>query len=155
MAVLRGTPAGTKLPDGYQSLITLTNDTDIEFFEKTVQPPGADGGDSVDQTTMHNVTVVTKAAQTLIDFTDSPSTVAYDPIVLNSILAQININQLVTYLMPDGSTWDFFGYLQKFEPSPLVRGEQPEATVTIVVTNVDLTGAEIIPNYISPGGTDI
>jgi hypothetical protein len=48
----RVAPAGIKLKDGFPTKITLAADTNIEFWEKQVKPPGIDGGDAVVQTTM-------------------------------------------------------------------------------------------------------
>ena len=42
----RGTPAGTKLDDGFSTKVAFAADPTIAFFEKTVQPPGFDGGDA-------------------------------------------------------------------------------------------------------------
>jgi hypothetical protein len=143
------------LEDGYQSLITLENDPDISLWEKTVKPPGIDGGDAIEQTTMHNVTMRTMALRALKTLTDANSTVAYDPVVYNQLLAQVNVNQLITVIYPNGDTLDFYGGLRVFEPSDLAEGEQPEATINITATNVNpATGLETLPNYISASGTD-
>lgn len=154
MATARGTPDGLKLKDGYQSLITMLNDDTIEFFEKTVQPPGADGGDMIDTTTQHNVTVRTMAPRSLITFTDSPVTAAYDPSLYDAIIAQLNINQLITITFPTGATLDFFGVLRTAEFSALTEGEFPEVTLTFSPTNTDLVDAENVPNSITASGTD-
>lgn len=137
VAVARQAPNGVKLKDGFASFISFANNPDIAFWEKTVKPPGIDGGDKIDQTTMHNVDYRTYAARYLVDITDSTVTAAYDPAFWADILSQVNTPTTVTVEFPDGSTLAFFGYLKMFDPQELVDGEQPEAQIEIVATNVD------------------
>ena len=134
---VRQSPGGIKLDDGYQTLVTFASDPDIEFWEKTVQPPGIDGGDAIDTTTMHIDEWRTMAARALKTLTESSLTVAYDPILYTSILALINVETTITITFPDGSTLAFYGFLRSFEPSEMSEGEQPEATVNITPTNFD------------------
>jgi len=133
----RSTPAGIILADGFSSKIVITADTNISFWEKQVTPPAVDGGDAVEQTTMWNTTWRTKLPRDLISLEDIVTTVAYDPVVYDQIVAVINTNTTITVTFSDGSTLAFFGFLKRFEPSALVEGEQPEATVTFVATNID------------------
>ena len=101
---------------------------------------------------MFNTTWKGKAAQALAEATDVTFEAAYDPAVYDQIIAILNTNGDITVHFPDGSTLDFFGYLRSFEPSDNQNGEQPTATVTIVVTNIDDSdGAELGPDYSAPG----
>lgn len=151
----RTTPAGTKLDDGFSTKIAFAADPDVSFWEKTVQPPGIDGGDPIDTTTMHNTAWRTMAARALKTLTESSLTVAYDPVVYDQIIALVNVEGAITVHFPNGDTLDFFGFLQTFEPDSNEEGSQPEATITIVPTNVDPSdGAEAAPNYITSAGTD-
>lgn len=145
----RSTPSGDLLEDGYQSLIAFAADADISLWEKSVQPPGIEGGDEIDITTMHNVTWRTRAARSLKTLTNSSITVAYDPAVYTQILALINVNGWITVHFPDGSTLDFVGYLKNFTPNELSEGAQPEASCEIVPTN-QLAGVETAPEYTAP-----
>ncbi|MCK9571407.1 hypothetical protein M0R72_20835 [Candidatus Pacearchaeota archaeon] len=133
----RTTPVGIKLDDGFSTKITPAADADVSFWEKTVQPPGDDGGDPISTTTMHNTTYRTKAARQLIDSTDCVVVGAYDPAVKTQIKSLINVETSWTITYPDGSTEDFFGFLRTAEFSALAEGEQPEGTFTITVTNWD------------------
>lgn len=152
---VRSAPVGVKLGDGYQTLIAFDADPDVSFWEKTVQPPGADGGPPVDITTMHNVTYEQQASQALKKMTDGTMKVAYDPLVLDQIIALVNVEGPITCKFPNDDTWDYYGFLQKFIPDPLVRGQQPEATITVCCTCTDPdTGAEVGPNYKTSSGTD-
>ena len=147
-------PDGLLLQDGYQSLVTFLLDTDIKFWEKTITPPGIDGGDAIELTTMHNTAWRTFAARGLKTLSEMTLVCAYDPDVYSDgteIAEAINRDDTITVTWHDGSQLAFFGYLQKFEPSDLAEGEQPEATVTIVATNMDSDGAEQAPVMVSVG----
>jgi len=133
----RATPSGIPLKDGYQTLITIASDTDISFWEKTVTPPGIEGGERVEQTTMHNTTWLTFRPQELADLTECTIVAAYDPDAYDEILAVLNVETTITVTFPDGSTLAFFGYLRTFTPSENARGSQPEATIVIGPTNWD------------------
>lgn len=153
----RVTPVGTALENGYSSKITFATDTDISFWEKTVQPPGVEGGEPIETTTMYNTTWRSYAAQALKTLTPLTCTVAYDPVVYDQIIALINVNGAITCLFPNNDTLDFYGFLQNFEPAELAEGTHPEATITITPTNVDPSDGSIAAanvNYKTAAGTD-
>lgn len=151
---VRGTPAGIMLKDGYSTKIACAASLTVSFWEKTVQPPGMDGGDKIDNTTMHNTLYRTFRARSLITLTDISVTAAYDPNVYTQIITLMNVETSWTVRFRDGSTLDFYGYLQKFEPQECKEGEQPEAKVTIVCTNYDnLNNVEAAPVLTSVAGT--
>lgn len=141
----RVTPAGRMLENGYQSLLTFEANPNIALWEKGVQPPGVDGGEKIDVTTMWNTSVRTFAPQALGEITDGSMTCAYDPRVYPQIIALRNVRTTITVTFPNGDNLAFYGYLQKFEPGELKDGEFPEATVTIVSTNRDSSGVEQAP----------
>lgn len=139
----RQTPAGIKLDDGYQTVIAFAADPDVSLWEMTVQPPGLDGGDPIETSTMHNANLRTMSSRQLKTMTPMTTTAAYDPNLYNNLNALINVETSITVIFPDGSTLAFFGFLQKFDPSELKEGEMPTASITIVPTNVDpATGTE-------------
>jgi len=149
-ATSRTTPSGDLLENGYQSLITIAADADIDLWEKSVQPPSMDGGDPIDVTTQHNTTYRTKAASALIDVGETTHTVGYDPAVYDQIIAILNTETTITITFPDGSTLAYYGFLRTFEPSDLSEGEFPEASITITPTNRDSSGTEEAPVYTAP-----
>lgn len=152
--VARQTPFGRKVDDGFSTLITLEDDPDISLWEKTVTPPGQDGGDAIETTTMHNDEWRTFSPRQLKTLTDASATCAYDPKVFNQLLTQINNNQSVTVTYPNSDTLAFFGYLRSVEPDENTEGEQPTMTVTFTPTNIDPdTGAEADPVFTIAGGT--
>ena len=140
---------GFRMPDGFRSLVTLQNSPAIQLWEHAaggVKPPGFDGGEPVNTTTMHNNAWRTKRARKLKEMTPCTFKAAYDPDVLPAVLQQINLEQSITFLYPDGSTLAFWGFLQKFESGGMEEGKMPEADCTVVPTNVDPVG--------NPGGED-
>lgn len=150
----RADPSGIKLDDGYRTLVTFASDPNIQFWEKSVTPPGLDGGDEIDTTTMHNDDWRTNAPRALIRMTPFTMTAAYDPSLYTAALALINVKTTVTVTYPDGSTLAFYGFLKTIEFSELVEGTQPECTITVVPTNQDpTTGAEEAPVLASVEGT--
>jgi hypothetical protein len=150
----RITPTGTRLDDGYQTLVAFAADPDVKIWEKSITPPGLDGLDAIDITTMHNETYRTFAPRALITMTESSFTGAYDASSYNQIVALINVETTITIHFPDGSSIAFYGFLKNFQPNELVEGAQPEATCSFVPTNRDpITHAEEAPVYDAGTGT--
>lgn len=150
----RVAPTGIKLDDGFSSVIAFARDPNINFWEKTVQPPGIDGGDAVETTTMHNTLWRTFNARSLQTLTEHSVSAAYDPILWTQIQTLINHNDSITVHFPDGSTLDFFGYLRTFEPADMEEGTQPEASITIQPTNYDpVNHVEAAPVLTEVSGT--
>ena len=118
---------------------TITFDTDISFWEVTVTPPGLDGGDGIDQTTMHNNQFRVMLNRALITLTECSATAAYDPSVFTQIQSALNVNTTITITFPDLSTVAFYGFLRVFQPDALVEGTQPRCSVTIQPSNWDPT----------------
>lgn len=150
----RVTPVGIKLKDGFSTTVAFAADPNVSFWEKTVKPPGLDGGDAIEQTTMHNVRLRTMASRSLSTMTPMNLTAAYDPAVYTQILALINVEGSITVHFPDGSRLSFFGFLQSFETQDMSEGEQPEADIVVTPTNVDpADGTEADPVMDSVDGT--
>lgn len=150
----RQLPTGIKLDDGYRTTICPAADPDISFWEKAVTPPGIDGGDEIDTTTMHNSDWRSRASRALKTLTEASVTAAYDPNLYTSILALINLETTYTVHFPDGSTLAFYGFLKSFMPGENVEGEQPEAEILIVPTNFDpVNKVEAAPALANVAGT--
>lgn len=150
----RGTPTGIALREGFRVKITLALSATISFWEKSVDPPGVDGGPPVDQTTQFNTQYRTRWPRVLIDLsTITIPDASYDPNLYSTILTVINQNTVITVTFADGSTLAFFGYLQSFNPNLMRDGEQPTCTITIVPTNLDNSYVEQAPVLTSVAGT--
>jgi hypothetical protein len=151
----RTTPVGIRLEDGHSTKIAFARDPDVSFWEVEVQPPGLDGGDAINITTMHNTTWRTMAARQLKTLTECSINVAYDPNVYNNILDHlINQEGAITVHFPDGSKLSFFGYLKSFTPQGNQEGNMPTAAISIVPTNYDpVARTEQSPVLTSVSGT--
>lgn len=134
---LRTLPNAIRLDDGYQSLIVFTSNSGLAIFEKTVQPGALEGGDPIMTSTMLNVDYETKAPQRLKGIDDIVVVAAYDPAAVSDINDLVNLPDSISVHWPEGSIQAQWGYLRRAEFSPLTKGEQPEVTLTIVVTNWD------------------
>lgn len=154
VATARATPSGIMLQNGHGSLITFAADTNIEFWELEVSPPGIDGGDPIEIVTHHSVTWRLMAPRTLKTLTPFDVVAGYDPALYTALLAGINREDTCTVEWPDGSTLAFYAFIQKVEYDALVEGELPQVTVTICPTNADpTTGAEEGPVFVNVAGT--
>jgi hypothetical protein len=142
----RVTPVGVALDDGFSTKIALAADANVSFWERSVKPFGMAGGDPIDVTTMFNTTYRTKALRQLLDGTPVSGSAAYDPQVLDQIIALVNVNGWITIHHPNGDTWDFVGGLTNFDPQEHAEGELPLANFEIVPT-FRLAGAETAPVF--------
>ncbi|MBU1067254.1 hypothetical protein KKE60_05675 [Patescibacteria group bacterium] len=131
-----------RLDDGYQTLISFAADPTVLFYEKTVTPPGVEGGGAIETTQMDNTAWRTFSPKSLLTLTNAGITVAYDPACYDEIIALVNVNTVITITFPDASTLAFNGYLDKFTPNVCAEGEQPTAEIDVVCTNINAGGTE-------------
>lgn len=150
----RQTPAGKRLKNGYQSLITFAVNPTLSLWEMGVKPFGMDGGPMINTATMHNVVVEQKAAGSLIEITDGTMKVAFDPKVIDQLYALLNVETTITQKWPDGSKLVTYGALIKIDFDEMVNRTMPTATVTFGATCTDpATGAEVLPDHVTAAGT--
>ena len=126
-----------QMDDGHSTLLIIDADPDICFWEKTVKPPGMDGGDPIDTTTMHNLTWRTMVSRSLVTMTPCNLTAAYDPEMWCYVPSLINSEGLMAVLFPNGDLLGFYGFLQSVEPQDHSEGAQPECNIVIGITNND------------------
>ncbi len=136
-----------RIDDGFSTTVDFSLAPSVTFWEKTVTPPGVQGGGANDITTMRNTRYRTMAPKKLVTLSEMNLTVAYDPACLDDIMDMIQINGEITLNFPDGSTWVFWGWLDEFTPGENAEGSQPTATVKIIPSNMDDSLAEIAPVY--------
>lgn len=139
-----GAPSGVLQNDGFSTQIAFAQDANISLWEKTITPPGVDGGGEIDITTMINTAYRTKAPKSLITLTEVSFTAGYDAAVYDEVIAITNVNGLITLTFPVGDTLAFYGWLNLFQPGDHVEGEFPEAECTIIVSNQN-AGVETAP----------
>lgn len=151
------TPGTYKVPDGYQTLLVCSLNPSLGLYQKQVKPPGMEGGEKIDTTTMHNLVWRTFHPRSLKTLTDAQIQAAYDPDVFAStggLLVVINKNTSWTCYFPDGSYMDFFAALTKADASENKEGEMPMLTCTVSPTNWDETGqVESGPIFTPASGT--
>lgn len=134
----RTTPPGVYLKDGFSTKVAFNRLPAALFWEIEVQPPGVEGGDPIQTSTMHNTLWRTMQARSLRTLTPFAVVCAYDPKFHDQAVATlINDDGSITTRHSDGSTLDFFGFLQNFIPQSNKEGEMPTANLQIVPTNYD------------------
>lgn len=136
-----------RIDDGFATLISFSEDSDVQMWEKEVTPPGVSGGGENDTSTMRNTTWRTRSPKGLISLSEASFSAAYDPAVFDEIVAMVNVNQEITITFPDSSTLVFWGWIDEFTPGANTEGEQPTADVTIIPSNQDGSGTETAPVY--------
>lgn len=136
-----------RLDDGFSTVISFASDTTVLFYEKEVTPPGVAGGGAIQTSTMLNTAWRTKKPKSLKDLTPGNLVVAYDVGVYPEIIALCQVNNLITVTFPDTATVAFWGWLEAFNPSALVEGEQPTAEITVETSNENDSGVETAAAY--------
>lgn len=141
-----------RIDDGFATTIAFSAGTSgVTFlcYEKEVTPPGLSAEGPNDTTTMRNTLYRTKAPKSLVTMLPGSFVAAYDPEVIDEIVAMLGVNQSIVITFPDDSTWTFWGWIDSFVPGPIVEGEQPTADVTIEVSNQNGSQVETAPVYAS------
>jgi len=137
-----------RIDDGFGALISFGSNSAAPYiWEKGITPPGVDGGDAVETTTLRNSVWRTMSPRKLKTLTQIAFRAAYDPAVYESILSLINVNQEITITFPDNTTLKFWGWLKNFTPGELSEGTQAEAECVIVPSNQNNSGQEVSPTY--------
>ena len=143
-----------RIDDGFSTTIAFSASasgvllTDA-MWEKEVTPPGIEAGGAIDTTTMRNTTWRTKKPRQLKSLLQAGCTVAYDPDVIDEIVATIGVNQQITITYPDGETLVFWGWIESWTPNNIVEGEQPTATMAIEPSNQNNSNVETAPVFSS------
>lgn len=146
---------GIKLPNGMKSIVVFARLPLCRFYTMKLKQGKIDGGDPINQSTMLNTAVQTKAFRFLREEGDSQATAAYDPYFREQIRNDlINKNGSVTEYLPEGSYEDYYGGLKDADFAELAEGELPTVTLTIVKTNYDpVNRVEVAPVFVSVSGT--
>ena len=137
-----------RIDDGFPTTIEFSAVGSVVLtmlFEKEVTPPGVAGGGANPTTTMRNTAWRTASPKQLKTLTPAALVVAYDPDVYDDIVGMVNVNQSIVITFADDTTMTFWGWLDEFNPNPIVEGEQPTANVVIIPSNQDASGDEVAP----------
>jgi hypothetical protein len=119
------------LPDGYRTLVTFADFPSIQLFAKKVTPPGIEGGDGIDTTTMLNDRWKTKYPQSLIEATPLNFTAAYKPEIYVQAVIAVNLPQYITVTFPNGDSVGDYGWLRSIKPNSHEIGAQPTAECVV------------------------
>jgi hypothetical protein len=135
----RTLPTHNKIRDGFPTTIALSLLPGIDFYEKTLNPPGYDGGDMIDVTTMLNVAWRTMQPRSLKTLTPMTITALYSAYIYIDVNTLINAQGSASCHFPDGDILSFYCVLNKMEIAAHAEGAAPEATFTLTPTNWDYT----------------
>lgn len=138
--------------DGLHTIIAFNNSgaAGVLFKETALKPFGFDGRGPINITSLRNNFVVTKVPKQLCDVTAMMGTAEWDSDLYITILNDLlQINQICQLQFPNGNIWQFWGWLDKFDPQEHKEGELPLANLTIEVSNLDDAGFEVLPTKIS------
>lgn len=141
------------MPDGYRTRVTFSDFPVVYFWIKKITPPGYEGGEPIDTTTMDNETYMSKYPKSLIDITNSTLTVTYDPAFYSIAEDMVNVPTFITFEFPDDATVTDYGWVQSFKPNEHSIGEQPTAAVVLAFGNEIFdpdTFTEYGPSYAAP-----
>jgi hypothetical protein len=115
---------------------------------------GVDGGEKLDATCLDATEWKSYLPQTLKEVPDMGFTGKFDPTEWQSIVDEVNVNQLITvdfaYQGVDLGSISFWGYLKSFVPAEGAIGVRWEATGTLVASNMNASDVETGPFYTAP-----
>jgi hypothetical protein len=118
------------LLDGYQILVAFALDPNIQLWEKSVTPPGVDGGGPIEVATMRNSSLRTRAPKHLVTVTEMTMVCAFHPEVYDEFYAIMQQIQATIITFPNGTAMTIFGWVDKFMPAEFTEGNMPTANVT-------------------------
>lgn len=128
--------------EGYATTIDLGG---VVIWELESTPPGIDGGNPINVTSMRNTLWETQLPKTLKKLTMAKFKCAFAGEAYNTLNALINVNRPMVITLPDGKRISAWGWLRKFIPDPLKEGEQPTADVEIEFSLVNNAGVLTVP----------
>lgn len=141
-------PSGTRLRRGHGTVIEFSLMTTIQLWERSVKPPGIDGGTPINISTHRSVTWDQMFPRALRTLTAATGQCNYDEAVFPNIVSMCNKNQQFSVIFPTGRPITFWGWLQSFEFVAIDSdpdGNMPVADFSIQPSNTDNTGAEVGP----------
>lgn len=118
-----------------------------------VTPVGYDGGGMIDLTNMYSGSVRPRWHKSLKTLTDLSFTAFYSVEAHMRLFVLVDVNCLVRVRFPENSLLQFYGFMNEFRPNSHREGEPPNATCTIIASNINAAGFEVAPSFtIAPAG---
>lgn len=136
-----------RLRDGHSTRLTFPLIPSINLWTKGVTPPGYSGGGANDTTVMENLAMRTYQPKKLITVTNAEMTIQYDPDIYVTLATNINVNQPCAVIFSDNATLTFFGWVDEFRPEEAREGTPPEARLTVIPSNQNEDGFEVLPEF--------
>lgn len=121
-----------RMMDGHATLVTFELNFNVMLWEKTVTPPGREGGGAIAVDTMRNTRYLVQHPKKLVKLSDMTITASWDPRFYTDIVTLQNILQWIIVRFPNGRDYAFHGWLDTFKPNEHRHGEMPTAEVTII-----------------------
>lgn len=127
---------------------------------KSLTPPDIMGGGPNDITDMHTTVWRGKVPKKLKSMGTMTAVCFYDPAVYSTIVAQLQVNQIITVKFPGQAPsaavgvdpefegqLEFWGWLDSFKPNEHVEGQPPTCTITVECSNRNNSDVEVAPVY--------
>jgi hypothetical protein len=116
------------------------------------QLPGIEGGGAIPQTTMSNLNVRTQLPKLLKTITAGNLTISFSAAALTQFYANVQVNQQMTFTLPNNGTYTVWGWIETFNPAPFREGEKPSAAVRLEISNLNNATPRAItpPAYVAP-----
>lgn len=120
------------------------------YQEVTIKLPTVDGRGGIDQTSMRNSVWTTQLPKILVAMGEMTGTMMYSSEFWAAASTVMNRNQLITMLLPDGSAFTFWGWINTLDPTEFKEGERPLLNFNIQVSNIASDCSEVGPVF-TPG----
>lgn len=138
------------LRDGFRAQISmplLAGQGGIQYHEVTIKLPTVDGRGGIDQSSMRNTWLTTQLPKALITLGEITGSMMYSTEFYFAAMTTINRNQNMTLLLPDGSTFSFWGWLNQIDPTEYKEGERPLLNFNIQLSNLNTQCQEAPPSF--------
>jgi hypothetical protein len=136
-----------ELQDGFAAEVFFSEDETLVLKLTTLQPPVMDGDGGLDQTTMKNETVRTQLPGGLAVVGEMTMEAACLTSDFSKIAAMHRINQQIVWKWPNGKFGMVWGWIETYGANGLEINGKPLSNFKILVSNVNASGAETLPEY--------
>jgi hypothetical protein len=141
-----------RIDNGFSTTLSFSLNPTLEFYEVEVQPPGWEGGDPINTTTMRNTLLETFTPASLQTLTEITISAAYTSDIFHlttGVKEMINKNQEITVTLPDGATFKFWGFIRGWNPPTHTKNVRPMASFRIAPSNTNASKVETLPVFVA------